>query len=318
MFYRTAPELGLRLAAHPSLAAIAFTGGRRGGTRLKEAADKAGKPIYLEMSSVNPVFVLPGALQQRGDEIAAELHGSCALGAGQFCTKPGLAVIEAGSEANSFVTVLAELATNAEPGTLLTAESPREIDATVARLKQAGATVLAGGGTAAGPRYAYRPTVLKASGSTFLENPETLQSEAFGSVCLVVVAENHHEMLAIGAAFEGNLTGCLYTATDGADDDAYVALEKVLRPKVGRLLNDKMPTGVAVSPAMNHGGPFPATGHPHFTAVGIPASLLRFTALHSYDNVRPHRLPTILRDKNPTGSLLRLIDGTWTTDDVPA
>ena len=85
---------------------------------------------------------------------------------------------------------------------------------------------------------------------------------------------------------------------------------------MGRLINDKMPTGVAVSPAMNHGGPYPATGHPGFTAVGIPASLLRFSALHCYDNVRPHRLPEELRDKNPTGRMVRLVDGEWTTRDI--
>jgi NADP-dependent aldehyde dehydrogenase len=87
---------------------------------------------------------------------------------------------------------------------------------------------------------------------------------------------------------------------------------------VGRLLNDKMPTGVAVSPAMNHGGPFPSTGHPGFTAVGIPASLLRFGALQCYDNVRPHRLPPELADHNPTGSMWRIIDGEWTQRDVSA
>jgi NADP-dependent aldehyde dehydrogenase len=99
---------------------------------------------------------------------------------------------------------------------------------------------------------------------------------------------------------------------------AYGELAPLLRQKVGRLLNDKMPTGVAVSPAMNHGGPFPATGHPGFTAVGIPAALRRFGMLQCYDGVRPHRLPPALADKNPTGKLWRLIDGVWTTGDVTA
>ena len=85
---------------------------------------------------------------------------------------------------------------------------------------------------------------------------------------------------------------------------------------MGRLLNDKMPTGVAVVPSMNHGGPYPATGHPGFTAVGIPASLLRFAALHCYDNVRSHRLPPELQNKNPTGAMWRLIDGVWTQRDI--
>ena len=104
---------------------------------------------------------------------------------------------------------------------------------------------------------------------------------------------------------EGNLTGSIYSATDGSDEAAYEALARRLRPRVGRLLNDKMPTGVAVSPAMNHGGPFPATGHPGFTAVGIPASLQRFAMLQCFDNVRPHRLPACLRDQNPNGRMWR-------------
>ena len=115
---------------------------------------------------------------------------------------------------------------------------------------------------------------------------------------------------------EGNLTGSIYSDTTGADDALHDALAPLLRRRVGRLLNDKMPTGVAVSPAMNHGGPFPATGHPGFTAVGIPASLRRFAQLECYDKVRAGRLPAALRDKNPTGRLWRLIGGRWTQEDL--
>jgi NADP-dependent aldehyde dehydrogenase len=111
--------------------------------------------------------------------------------------------------------------------------------------------------------------------------------------------------------FEGYLTGCIYSHTAGADDAAYDRIASHLRQRVGRLLNDKMPTGVAVSPAMNHGGPFPATGHPGFTAVGIPSSLIRFAMLQCYDNVRESRLPPALRNQNPTGKMWRLIDGQW-------
>jgi NADP-dependent aldehyde dehydrogenase len=115
---------------------------------------------------------------------------------------------------------------------------------------------------------------------------------------------------------EGNLTGSVYSASNGSEEKEYAAAAGILRPRVGRLLNDKMPTGVAVSSAMNHGGPFPATTQPHFTAVGFPAAIGRFTQLESYDNVRPERLPVWLRDKNPTGKIWRMIDGQWTTGDV--
>jgi NADP-dependent aldehyde dehydrogenase len=139
-----------------------------------------------------------------------------------------------------------------------------------------------------------------------------LQTEAFGNSSLFVIARDAAQLPQLAAVLEGNLTGTIYSATDGRDDSVYDQVAPVLRRRVGRLLNDRMPTGVAVSPAMNHGGPFPATGHPGFTAVGIPASIHRFAMLCCYDNVRQHRLPAALQDKNPTGKLWRLVDGNWT------
>ncbi|HSH77679.1 MAG TPA: hypothetical protein VLA19_04005 [Herpetosiphonaceae bacterium] len=130
----------------------------------------------------------------------------------------------------------------------------------------------------------------------FLQHPRELQSEAFEPVALLVLARDTADMVAILEQLEGSLTGTIYSATNGADDGA---VERPLRQRVGRLLNDKMPTGVAVSPAMNHVGPFPATGHPGFTTDGIPASISRFTALHCNDNVRPDHLPAALRDPAP-------------------
>jgi NADP-dependent aldehyde dehydrogenase len=154
------------------------------------------------------------------------------------------------------------------------------------------------------------------SAAAFLRAPGALQTEAFGSASLLVVASDAAEAAAVLEALEGNLTGAIYSASDGSDDALYTALVPHLRSKVGRLLNDKMPTGVAVSPAMNHGGPFPATGHPGFTAVGIPASLRRFAMLESFDNVRPDRLPAPLRDTNPNGRMWRFIRGEWTRANV--
>ena len=118
----------------------------------------------------------------------------------------------------------------------------------------------------------------------------------FGPASLIVVAADEAELLAVGAQLHASLTCSFYTAADGADDALYDQLLPIIAQKSGRILNDKMPTGVAVSPAMVHGGPFPAGGHPGFTAVGIPASLRRFGALKCYDNVRASRLPASLRD----------------------
>ncbi len=132
----------------------------------------------------------------------------------------------------------------------------------------------------------------------------------------MIVARDCETACAVIAKLDGQLTGSIYSDTKGADDGAYGALEPLLRRRVGRLLNDKMPTGVAVTAAMNHGGPYPATGHPGFTAVGMPASLRRFSQLECYDNVRAERLPEILQNKSPNSQAWRLVDGVWTRDDV--
>ena len=316
LIYRVKPEVGLKLVSHHHIGATGFTGGRYGGLKLKEAADKAGKPIYLEMSSVNPVFILPGALRERSNEIASEFYGSCTMGAGQFCTNPGLVVVQDNDEGKAFVTSAGKLFEENKPGTLLSSTGPKNIASAVAILKKSGAEVVAGGNEAEDLGYAYLNTLLKVSGDLFLENPEELQTEAFGPVSIVVMAKDANQMVEIASKFEGNLTGCIYSHTGNEDDSLYNRIEPIIRTKVGRLLNDKMPTGVAVVPTMNHGGPFPATGHPGFTAVGMPGSIVRFAALHSYDNVRPHRLPEELGGKNPTGKMWRLIDGKWSQGDV--
>jgi alpha-ketoglutaric semialdehyde dehydrogenase len=316
LLYRTPPDVGFVLVSDPHVAATGFTGSKSAGLKLKEAADRAGKPIYLEMSSTNPVFVLPRALDERGAAIAKELYDSCAMGAGQFCTRPGLTIVPKGDKGSAFVAELTGLFKGGTPGTLLGPSGATAIAAGLRELIANGARVLAGGSAVDGDRAAFEPTLLAVSGAQFLAAPHELQTEAFGTVNTVVVADDVAQMSAVAAALEGNLTGCVYSDTTGKDDADYARLVAVLRGKVGRLLNDKMPTGVAVSPAMNHGGPYPATGHPGFTAVGIPASLLRFAALRCYDAVRPHRLPPELQNKNPTGKMWRLIDGNWSQGDV--
>jgi alpha-ketoglutaric semialdehyde dehydrogenase len=316
MIYRTPRELGLKLVSHPHIGASAFTGSKTAGLRLKAAADKAGKPIYLEMSSVNPVFILPGAVEERSDEIAAELFGSCALGAGQFCTNPGLIILQKGDRTERFINALTETFDSNRPGILLSPKGLDGITEAVGILKSAGAVLIAGGKKVEDEGYVFANTMLRVDGKTFIANPHELQTEAFGTASLIVVADDIRQMKEVASVLEGNLTGCIYSHMQGNDDKAYTILEPELRAKVGRLLNDKVPTGVAVVSSMNHGGPYPATGHPGFTAVGLPPSMLRFAALYCYDNVRPDRLPIELQDKNPTGSMWRMIDGEWTQKDV--
>ena len=316
LFYDTDSENGLKLAAHPKVGAVGFTGSRRAGLALKAAADRAGTPIYLEMSSVNPVFVLPGSLRERWKEIACELHASSTQGSGQFCTKPGLIILQMSGEVEAFLDTLESAFAETPTGILLTQSGEETVAITVEQLSEAGATIRAGGDVSTTPHFGFPPTLATASAEQFLKNPGALQSEAFGPVCLVVVATAEEEVLAIAEHLDGNLTGSIYSCSEGSDDMFYQKLSKILRSKVGRLLNDKVPTGVTVCPAMNHGGPYPATGHPGFTAVGFPASIARFSALQCYDHVRHDRLPPSIQDKNPSGTLFRLIDGNFTTADV--
>ncbi len=312
LLYHFAPEDGLRLVSHPSVAATAFTGSRPSGMTLKEAADRAGKPIYLEMSSANPVFILPGALSERAEEVAGELFLSCMLAGGQMCTKPGLVVILDDPAGRTFVDKVKDAFHAAEPVILLGPKVLEGLREASARLARDGAEPIAGGREPAGQGFRFSPTLFSLSGTGFLRQPAAFQVESFGTLSLIVLAKDMAEMKEIASRLEGHLTGSVYSHSEGRDDREYDEIEPILRTKVGRLLNDKMPTGVAVSPAMNHGGPYPATGHPGFTAVGFPAAMFRFAALRCYDNVRPDRLPSELRGVNPTGTMWRFVDGEWT------
>ena len=316
LIYRSGHDDGCRLVSHPRIGASGYTGARATGLKLKDAADRVGKPIYLELSSINPVCILPGAITERAVEIAAEFSTSCLMGTGQFCTNPGLVLLIDGPQTTAFVNAVKEKFEAAPVGTMLSEGVLRNFEAGVQSLVAAGAEVVAGGQPGGGKGFCYGNTLLKVSGEKFLANPHTLQNEAFGNESLFVIAKDEAQLVAILESLEGNLTGAIYSAHGGQDDGLYSRLEPALRARVGRLINDKMPTGVAVSPAMNHGGPFPATGHPGFTAVGIPASLRRFAMLQCYDGVRQHRLPIDLRDQNPRPTLWRLIDGQWSQRDV--
>lgn len=312
LLYHMDPESGLSLVSDGRVGAVAFTGSQRGGLALKAAADAAGTPIYLEMGSINPVFVLDGALNERGSEVANEFYASCTLGTGQFCTNPGLVIVPEGAAGDAFTSEAAELFAGGEDGLLLGPADP--VAEGVDTLLGAGAQPIAGAGSSEGPGFRYPNTLLTISAKEFLADPQTLQREVFGPVSLIVRAADADEMASIAQTLEGNLTGSLYA--NAADEDGYRTVEAALRPRVGRLLNDKMPTGVAVVASMNHGGPYPATGHPGFTAVGMPTSIHRFAALYAYDNVSQERLPEPLRDANPNGRMWRYIDGTWTRDDI--
>jgi alpha-ketoglutaric semialdehyde dehydrogenase len=316
LLYHMHPDDGLKLVSHADIGATAFTGSRDSGLALKRAAEEAGRPIYLEMSGINPVVLLPGALEERGGDLAAELSRSCTLGAGQFCTNPGLVILLENSHGRDFLETLARSLEASPPGILVSRQVLEGWSAALHKLRDHGARVITGGGTTEGEGFAVQGTLLQVSGSDFLARPEALQTEAFGPSTLAVLAEDPDQLERVLSGLEGSLTGSIYSHSGHGDDRLYARIEPLLRARVGRLLNDKMPTGVAVTPAMHHGGPYPATGHAGFTSVGIPRSLVRFAALRCYDNVRQDRLPPELRDLNPNGRMWRSIHGHWTQGDV--
>jgi alpha-ketoglutaric semialdehyde dehydrogenase len=316
LIYHLQTADGLRLVADHRVGATGFTGSRAAGLALKAAADAAGKPIYLEMSSLNPVFVLPGALHERLNAIADQYADSCLAGSGQFCTKPGLLFLVAGELSNQFVEKVRQRFAERAVSSLLSTTVGQALDRSVKKLIAAGAQVVSGAMDVSAETGRYANTLLCVDGDSFLRDPHELQTEAFGNASMIVVARDGGQLRQIVEQLEGQLTGSIYSSSDGSDESAYAKLAPILRKRVGRFLNDKMPTGVAVTPAMNHGGPYPATGHPGFTAVGIPASMRRFSQLECYDNVRPDRLPPLLRDRNPTGTTSRLINGEWSCADA--
>jgi NADP-dependent aldehyde dehydrogenase len=311
LIYNVSNENGLKLVSDPRVGAVGFTGSRNAGLHLKRAAEDAGKPIFLEMSSINPVIFLPGALAERHEPLAKELVDSVLAGSGQFCTSPNLLLVFETPQTEPFLAEIAKAFSERPTQPLLSTAGRKQLHQGVTALRTAGAQLVTGGDNAPGDGYRYANTLLRATAAQFLAAPNDLQREIFGNATLAVVIKSPEELNSILRLLEGNLTGTIYSAKSNADDDAYNTIAPLLREKVGRLLNDKMPTGVAVSPAMNHGGPFPSTSHPGSTSVGIPTSIHRFAKLECYDAVRPERLPAILKDTITNPDTWRSVNGTW-------
>ena len=285
-------EAGIELVKHPLIKAVAFTGSRKGGRALMDIAAARPEPIpvFAEMGSINPVFILPGALRERGAEIAAGLHASVTLGAGQFCTNPGLIIA---SKANEFVDELAAKISATPCAPMLTPSIAETYRAAVARFtKLANQRALVEGGAA----------LFTTDASTFLQHEE-LMEEVFGPSTVVVECESRERMLAVAHALEGQLTATIHAA----EGDDYRDLLKILETKVGRVVFNGYPTGVEVVHAMVHGGPYPATSDSRSTSVGTRA-IERFARPVAWQNAPEAILPDELKDLNPLG-IRRMIDG---------
>jgi len=306
-------QIGIALAKHPRVKAVAFTGSRGGGKALMDLAAARPEPIpvFAEMSSTNPVFVLPGALRERGDSLASGLFASFTLGAGQFCTKPGMVFLPADSAAHSFGKKLQELVSGSAEFRLLTPGIRSSyLSAIAGRKKQATVKPVAEAVNAgAGAGLPVGAVVFETDARSFLAS-SGLDGEIFGPTTLLVQNSSREQLLEIARGLEGHLTATIF----GTEQDLreYADLVAILENKVGRLVFNGFPTGVEVSDAMVHGGPYPATSDGRTTSVGSLA-ILRFARPVCYQSFPDDVLPEELKDANPLG-IWRMIDGRVTRE----
>ncbi|WP_144137567.1 aldehyde dehydrogenase (NADP(+)) [Paraburkholderia sp. BCC1884] len=299
-------SVGEALVAHPAIKAVGFTGSRAGGLSLMRVAAARAEPIpvYAEMSSINPVFVLPNALAQRGEALARGFVDSLVLGAGQFCTNPGLAIAIDSDALKGFVATASEALTAKPAQTMLTSgihAAYEEGEGKLAALK--GVETVARGVDTTGPTQA-RAALFVTDAPTFLATP-ALEDEVFGPASTVVRCKDEQELLAVAEHFAGQLTATLLM--DSADLASAKKLVPILERKAGRILVNGFPTGVEVCHAMVHGGPFPATSDSRATSVGT-TSIDRFLRPVCYQDFPADLLPEALVDGNPL-DLWRRRDG---------
>jgi len=314
LLFGAGSEIGAALVDHPKVKAVGFTGSLSAGKALMQRAAARPEPIpcFMEMSSVNPLFVLPEALRTRGAQIAAGLFGSFTLGVGQFCTKPGLVYLPRNADADALVAEVKALVEKAAPSAMLTGGISKSYRSGIAsRQAHAQVSTVAQASTNGAGDYYAAPVLLQIDGEDLLAAPE-LSTEVFGPSALVIRYDSREQLIALAGGIEGQLTATLH-GTD-ADLAASADLIAVLERKAGRLIVNGFPTGVEVCHAMVHGGPYPATSDSRATSVGT-YSIYRFVRPVCYQDFPQASLPEELKDTNPLG-IMRLVDGQLTRDAV--
>jgi alpha-ketoglutaric semialdehyde dehydrogenase len=300
--------IGLALVRHPLTRAVGFTGSRAAGRALFDAATARTDPIpvFAEMSSLNPVFLLPDALRTRAARIAEGLRGSITLGVGQFCTKPGLVFGLESADFDQFQQTLASCFDTVLPATMLHAGICEAYHKGLARASRvSGVKALGKSKTPASPaKTEGEAFVLRTDLENFQKHPE-LAEEVFGPFAILIAARTVAELEAVARGLEGQFTATVH----GTDEDLKQAqpLLRVLELKAGRLIVNGFPTGVEVCPSMHHGGPYPSTTDVRFTSVGT-AALYRFVRPVCYQDFPAAVLPDALKEENPLG-IWRLVDG---------
>ncbi len=305
LLYGGGRTVGAALVQHPNIRAVGFTGSLGGGRALMDLAAARPEPIpvYAEMGSLNPVFILPGAMAERAEAIAQGLSGSVTLGVGQFCTCPGLVVAAANEATQQFAESLGQLQRDAAPAVMLNAGIHSAYENGVSTL-QSHQAVQALAEPAAQEGCLGDPALFTVDAQDFIGDA-ALSAEVFGPSTTLVTHQSREQLLEVAANLEGHLTGTVHGTE--ADLAEYRDLLDLLETKVGRLIFNGYPTGVEVCHAMVHGGPYPATADGRSTSVGTQA-ITRFTRLIAYQGFPENQLPPELQETNPLG-ISRLVDG---------
>jgi NADP-dependent aldehyde dehydrogenase len=312
MFHGVGAEIGIRLIKHPATKAVGFTGSTQGGRALFDAAAARPEPIpvFAEMGSVNPVFILPGALKKNGNAIADGLAQSVTLGVGQFCTNPGLAFGCGGDEWRSFVERMGQLAGAVAPGVMLTQGISAKFHEGAGKFQKVSGVSVVGKSSAEATGGRAPAIVFNTDAKTF-QQQHVLREEVFGPATLLVNCGSSQELEQIARDLSGQLTATIH----GTEDDLreHANLLAILREKAGRLIFNQFPTGVEVCHSMQHGGPYPATTDSRFTSVGTFA-IKRFVRPVAFQNFPDAALPVELKNKN-SRNIWRLVDGKLTKED---
>jgi len=306
-------EVGQQLVAHPKVKAVGFTGSIKGGRALLDLAAKREEPIpvFAEMGSINPVVILPKALENRMQEIAKTYAGSITLGTGQFCTNPGLLVGIKSANFSNFISSLSKEIVNINPSCMLHPNIKKGYMNNKEKVvSQEHVSVTANYSSKIKNNYA-APAIVTVEGKSFLENP-TLHIEVFGPFSMVVQCKDESELEAVILNLEGQLTGTVLS--DNNEIANYSNVISALQNRVGRVIFNGVPTGVEVCESMVHGGPYPASTDSRFSAVGI-TSIQRWVRPFSYQDWPNHLLPAALQNENPL-EIFRNIDGLRTKDKI--
>ena len=298
--------VGLAIVRHPLVTAVGFTGSFRGGKALFDEANSRPVPIpvYAEMSSTNPVFVLPRILKEKGNTIAKDLAASVTLGVGQYCTNPGLVFVHNNPEGNEFTNLLSKQFEEIQTGVMLSSGIQSNYQRGIDQLRLVDDVQVLASGKVSGSEFQGVAYVLQSSVSNFL-NHHVLEEEVFGPSTVTLMADDKSQIFDAAKKLRGHLTASIHgTPEDLAE---YAELIPILEKKAGRLIINEYPTGVEVCHSMVHGGPFPATSDSRSTSVGT-SSLTRFSRPICYQNFPDVLLPDELKDSNPIG-IWRIVNG---------